>query len=230
MLIKIAIGLTLAASSLLVFAQSSTDITAPEEGGAYLQDSRGGIARSGHGLCWRTGYWTPASALPGCDGELVPPIVKPTAPAIVQPPTAAQAPAPAAPPPPPKRCDFAVTLQSDETFGFNRAALTAEARQRLDSDVLARLSQCEKIDLIMVTGHSDRLGSHPYNQKLSEKRAEAVAAYLRNKGAPAHAINILGAGKTLAVQACDDKLPRTQLIACLGPNRRVTVEVSGLAR
>jgi OOP family OmpA-OmpF porin len=32
-----------------------------------VQDARGVIARDPFGLCWRTGYWTPADAVPGCD-------------------------------------------------------------------------------------------------------------------------------------------------------------------
>jgi OOP family OmpA-OmpF porin len=40
----------------------------------------------------------------------------------------------------------------------------------------------------------------------------------------------LGFGKTLAVKACEDKLPRKQLIECLAPNRRVEIEVKGLAK
>ncbi|MDR0933881.1 MAG: OmpA family protein, partial [Burkholderiaceae bacterium] len=38
---------------------------------AYLQNQQGVIARSTSGLCWHTGYWTPADAVPGCDGALV---------------------------------------------------------------------------------------------------------------------------------------------------------------
>lgn len=138
----------------------------------------------------------------------------------------AQAPAaPAAP----KRCDFAVTLSSDETFEFNKAALSSAAKTRIDNDVLSKLSNCAKVEIVLVTGHTDRLGSHPYNQRLSEKRADAVAAYLKSKGVTGN-IDTLGAGKTQSIKACDDKLPRKQLIACLAPNRRVVIEARGIAK
>ena len=211
----------LAASS--AFAQ--TDIQAKTPNSAYLQDSRGVIARSSSGLCWRTGYWTPTDAVPGCDGELTPPIAKPIAPPVV----ATQPASPAAPPTPPKRCDFAVTLSNDETFTFNKASLTDAAKKHIDNEVLPKLAACAKVDIVLITGHTDKLGTQQYNQKLSDKRAETVAAYLKSKGINAP-IDTLGVGKTQSIKACDDKLPRKKLIECLAPNRRVVIEARGLAK
>lgn len=222
MLKYLALALTVGLSATAVTAQ--TDIKANPDKSAYLQDGRGVIARTPFGLCWRTGYWTPADAIAGCDGELAPPVAKPTAPAIAAPAPAA-APAPVAP----KRCDFAVTLSADQTFAFNKATLNAAAKKRIDDEAIAKLGNCSKVDIVMVTGHTDRLGTQQYNQKLSEKRADAVAAYLKSKGLSAE-IDTLGAGKTQSVKACDDKLPRAQLIECLAPNRRVVIEVRGLAK
>lgn len=216
-------GLVLALSTASTFAQTVSDIQANPTKSMYLQDGRGVVARSPYGLCWRTGYWTPADAVAGCDGELAPPIAKATAPAIA--PASQPAPAPAAP----KRCDFATTLSSDQTFAFNKATLSAPAKKRIDDEVLGKIANCAKVDIVLVTGHTDRLGSQQYNQKLSEKRANAVAAYLKNKGINAE-IDTLGAGKTQSIKACDDKLPRAQLIECLAPNRRVVIEVRGPAK
>ncbi|OWW19193.1 OmpA family protein [Noviherbaspirillum denitrificans] len=206
-----------------VAASAQTDIKANPDKSAYVQDGRGVIARNPFGLCWRTGYWTPADAVAGCDGELAPPVAKPTAPAI-----AAPAPVAAAAPVAPKRCDFAVTLGADQTFEFNKAVLNSAAKKRIDDEAIAKLGTCSKVDIVMVTGHTDRIGTHQYNQKLSEKRADAVAAYLKSKGVTAE-IDTLGAGKTQSIKACDDKLPRKQQIECLAPNRRVVIEVRGLA-
>jgi OmpA-OmpF porin, OOP family len=206
-------------------AYAQTDIQAAKPYSAYVQDSRGVIARSGTGLCWRTGYWTPADAVPGCDGELAPPVPKPIAPPVV----VAPLPPPPPPPAPPKRCDFAVTLANDETFVFNKAVLTSAATKRIDETVLPKLAACAKVDIVLVTGHTDKLGTQQYNQKLSDKRAEAVAAYLKGKGIDAP-VDTLGVGKTQAIKACDDKLPRKKLIECLAPNRRVVIEARGLAK
>jgi OOP family OmpA-OmpF porin len=214
----------LAAASALA---QTTDIQAKTPYSAYVQDGRGVIARSGTGLCWRTGYWTPADSVPGCDGPLAPPVEKPVAPPVVVAPPPPPPPPP--PPAPPKRCDFTVTLANDETFAYNKAVLTDAAKKRLDSEVLTKLGSCAKVDIVMVTGHTDKLGTQQYNQKLSEKRAEAVAAYMKGKGVDA-TMDTLGVGKTQSIKACDDKLKRKKLIECLAPNRRVVVEVRGLAK
>jgi hypothetical protein len=36
----------------------------------YLTDSSKEVVRSGFGLCWHTGFWTPADAIEGCDGAI----------------------------------------------------------------------------------------------------------------------------------------------------------------
>lgn len=207
-------------------AQSFTDIKAKTDSSAYAQDNRGVILRSGTGLCWRTGFWSPADAVPGCDGELVPPVASPIAPAVVT--TFAPASTPSAAVAP-KRCDFAVTLGGDESFEFNKAALNDAARRRIDDEVIGKLQSCGKVDVILVTGHTDRLGSRQYNQRLSEKRANAVATYIKGKGV-AIEITTLGAGKTQAVKSCNNRLPHKKLITCLTSNRRVTIEVQGLLK
>ncbi|HEY0845961.1 MAG TPA: OmpA family protein [Noviherbaspirillum sp.] len=225
-LTRLALAVTVGFGAAGATAQTVTDIQAKTPNSAYLQDSRGVVARSPFGLCWRTGTWTPADAVAGCDGDLAPPVAKPTAPAVAAPaPAAAAAPAPAAP----KRCDFAVTLGNDQAFAFNKAVLTAAAKKRIDDEVITKLANCAKIDIVLITGHTDRLGSHQYNQKLSEKRANAVAAYIKSKGVKAE-MDTLGAGKTQSIKACDDKLPRAKLIECLAPNRRVVIETRGLAK
>lgn len=64
------VKLVIAASSVAAFsasAQDMTDIKASTPNSAYVQDGRGVIVRDPFGLCWRTGYWTPADAVPGCD-------------------------------------------------------------------------------------------------------------------------------------------------------------------
>ena len=61
----------------------------------YLTDSGNDVVKSGFGLCWHTGFWTPADAIDGCDGML-----KKAAPALVTP-NPAPAPVTAAPSSPP---------------------------------------------------------------------------------------------------------------------------------
>ena len=149
----------------------------------------------------------------------------------VTPPAApAPAPAPAAAPTPPKRCDAAVTFQKDETFAFDRYALTAAAKTRLDADVIGKLATCASVEAVVIEGHADRIGSQQYNQKLSERRADSVKAYLVGKGADRNKIETIGMGKTVPAKFCPDIKNRKELIACLAPNRRAIISVKGAGR
>jgi OmpA-OmpF porin, OOP family len=147
--------------------------------------------------------------------------------------TAAPAPAPAPvakPAPEAPKKPAVVNIASTELFEFNKATLTADARGLLDREVIGRLKDLGTIRYINVNGHADRLGTPQYNQKLSEKRAEAVRAYLVSKGVDAKSVETFGFGKTLPVKACPDQKQRKGLIECLTPNRRVVVEVQGTPR
>ena len=159
-------------------------------------------------------------------------------------PAAAPAPAPAAKPqalpelkpvakpepkPEPKKPAI-VNLGSRELFEFNKATLTDDAKRRLDAEVVAKLRDIGEIRYINVNGHADRLGSVQYNQQLSEKRADAVRAYLVSKGVDAGRVETFGFGKTTPVKSCPDQKDRKSLIDCLAPNRRVEVEIQGMPR
>jgi OOP family OmpA-OmpF porin len=200
----------------------------------YLTDQRNGIVKDPYNLCWRTGYWTPALAHCECDVDLIPrdicfpPGPKPAA----APPK--PAPAPAAKPPAPKPKTLAVS--STGLFDFDKAVLTPTARAQLDKEVVARLGEYATIRLIHIEGHTDRIGTQEYNQKLSERRADAVKAYLVSKGVDSAKIETIGMGKTLQIKSCPDPSPKgeirnfKQLIECLAPNRRAVVTVSGTGR
>ncbi|MBL8483410.1 MAG: OmpA family protein [Rhodocyclaceae bacterium] len=221
---------TVAALAALYLGGMSAAVAQTNPGSGYMTDQRGEVVRSGSGLCWRTSAWTPASASAACEADLAAPAAgAAAAPAAA---AAGAAAAPAAAAAAPKKCDFTVTLANDETFDFDRAKLKPAAIAKLDRDVLARLNSCASLKLVLITGHTDRLGQATHNQKLSEQRAEAVRAYLAGKGVPGDSMDTMGAGKTQPVSGlrCDDALQRQALIACLAPNRRVTIEVQGPAR
>jgi OOP family OmpA-OmpF porin len=162
---------------------------------------------------------TPAPAPAPAPAPVAKPAPPPPAPAPVAKPEAPK------PPPPPKP----INISSTELFDFDKAVLKPDARGKLDSEVIAKLKDLKSIRYIIVNGHADRLGSPQYNQQLSEKRAEAVRAYLVSKGVDASGIETLGFGKTLPVKSCPDQ-ERKALIECLAPNRRVVVEVQGMPR
>jgi len=152
------------------------------------------------------------------------------APAPMSPPAQVVAPTP---PAPPKRCDFALTLQSDEIFEHKKSVqlsvLNSKGKERIDNEVIPKLATCAKVDLIVVSGHTDLVGSHAQTQKLSEKNADAVVAYLGSKGLNAP-MDTMGMGKTQQIKACDDKLAKAKLSECLAPNRRIVIEGRGLAK
>jgi len=146
----------------------------------------------------------------------------------VTPPSAPKA--AAAAPVAPKRCDAQATFQKDETFAFDRYALTPAARTRLDADVLGKLAACGSIEAVVIEGHADRLGSQQYNQKLSERRADSVKSYLVAKGTDRNKIETIGMGKTVPAAFCPDNKDRKALIACLAPSRRAIISLKGTAR
>jgi OOP family OmpA-OmpF porin len=164
---------------------------------------------------------TPAPAAP-------PPAPKPEPRAVPAPPPAPVA-KPEPKPAPPKK-PAVVNLASTELFEFNKAVLTQEARSKLDGEVVAKLRDMRDVRYVIVNGHADRLGTAQYNQRLSEKRADAVRAYLVSKGVDRSKVETLGFGKTLPVKSCPDQKDRKGLIECLSPNRRVVVEVQGTPR
>jgi outer membrane protein OmpA-like peptidoglycan-associated protein len=112
-------------------------------------------------------------------------------------------------------------------FPYNSARLTPDMRAKLDSEVVPKLIASKDIKYLNVYGHADRLGAPEYNRQLSEKRAEAVRAYLVSRGMDGSKIQSQGYGKTSPVKACPAQTDRKALIACLGPNRRVEIEISG---
>lgn len=210
---------TLGLGATLAQAQTAADRV-------YAIDARNEVVKSGAGLCWRTGFWTPAAAANdpagcACDKDLLP--KEKCEPAVAK--AADQSAATGVKPAAEK-----ITLSADALFDFDKAVLRPEGKAKLDK--LAEDIKGIKLEVIIAVGHADRFGTDKYNQKLSEKRAEAVKAYLVKKGVKSDVIDTMGAGKTQAVPgvSCDDKLPRKKLIECLAPNRRTVVEVKGPAK
>ncbi len=152
---------------------------------------------------------------------------------------AAAAPAPApepvapAPAPAPKveaapAAPEKLTLSAGSLFDFDKADVKPEGKKSLDK--LAHDLGSVNYDAVSVTGHTDRIGSDSYNQKLSVRRAESVKNYLVSDGVPAEKIFATGKGKSDPVTTpgeCKGKKVTKALIKCLQPDRRVVVEVSG---
>ena len=217
----------LLAASAATSLMSAAGLAAAQDKAGYWTNPASGntVWKNSTGLCWRAGYWTPAMAIAECDPDLVPKAPAPT-PAAPPPPAPKPAPAPAPAPAAAKT----LVITSTELFVFNKSTLTPAAKALVDKEVVARLNEFATVQFINVNGHTDRLGSSQYNQKLSERRAETIKAYLVSKGTDASKIETYGFGKTMPVKSCPDQKDRKALIACLQPNRRVEVEIKGLPK
>ena len=106
--------------------------------------------------------------------------------------------------------------------------LIAKFKQRLEKQP-SSVQAYENLAQIYVMSANRQAALELY-QQLSEKRAEAVRAYLVSQGASADKIEVFGFGKTLPVKSCPSAKGRKAEIECLAPNRRVQIEVQGLLR
>jgi OOP family OmpA-OmpF porin len=140
-------------------------------------------------------------------------------------PTPAPAPAPAPPPPPPPppapaepEVGSKIISLEGANFDFNKATLKPEGMAKLDQ---AAAVMAEHADLTVgVEGHTDSVGSDAYNQKLSERRAQAAVDYLVSKGVDASRLQPTGYGESKPVASNDTAEGRAQ-------NRRVDLVVTG---
>ena len=174
-------------------------------------------------LCWRDGFWTPATAAANCDGALKPPPPPPPpAPVVAPPPPPAPAPRPAPPPPPPPPppapVSEKVTFAADAFFDSGKSVLKPEAKAKLD-DLVSKTAGIN-LEVIIAVGHTDSDGSDAMNQKLSVARSEAVKAHLTGKGVEKNRVYTEGKGEKQPV--ADNKTKEGK-----SKNRRVEIEVVG---
>lgn len=124
-------------------------------------------------------------------------------------------------------------LLTDTLFRFNKSSskdMLPGGLQRL-ADVAQRLKAYKSIQNLTVFGYTDRLGADSYNDKLSEARAKTVQAYLTSLGVTSAVSVVQGKGKRDPVSnGCSPTISREKQIICLQSDRRVTIEVTGMAR
>jgi len=134
-------------------------------------------------------------------------------------------PAPPPPPPPPAPAPLPPCPPAAVTpgpflvfFDWDKSAITAEAAAILDraAEQFAATGQTS----VALAGHADKSGKDDYNVKLSQRRADAVKAYLAGKGVPADAMGTeaFGEGRPLVDTADGVREPQ---------NRRVEITFSG---
>ncbi len=181
------------------------------------QDSSGHAIRDGSGHC----VVTSGAVLPECEEAKAAPAPTP-APAAEPTPTA-PAPAPSAAPEParaaPSSVRQAIVIQADALFDFDKSVVRPDGKKAID-EALAKLGGVD-LEMVIATGHTDSVGTEAYNQKLSERRAAAVKAYLVSKGIPSAKVTTIGKGETQPVATNKTKEGRQK-------NRRVDIEFKGV--
>jgi outer membrane protein OmpA-like peptidoglycan-associated protein len=113
-----------------------------------------------------------------------------------------------------------VVTMADVLFDSGKYTLRAAAREKLAK--LAGIVLGHPGLRLAAEGHTDSTGTPEFNQKLSVKRAEAVAEYLSGQGVPRDSLSAAGFGETKPIAENNTSAGRQQ-------NRRVELIVSGEA-
>ncbi len=100
-------------------------------------------------------------------------------------------------------------------FDFNKSDIRPDDAAILDE--AADTLKANPSSNIYVDGYCDAIGSEEYNLKLSQRRSDAVAQYLEQKGIPSSQLIPRGFGKTDFVAPNDTDEGRAQ-------NRRVELK------
>ncbi len=168
-------------------------------------NSTGTPWRNGDGtLCWRDATWTPATAAANCDGWLAP---KPAA-------AAKPAAAPAS-----KVAQKKITLQADTLFDFDKSTLKSEGVATLGK--IAKDIKNMKLEVVIIVGYTDSVGSDAYNIALGQRRANAVKSFLTNDGG-VEATRVYTESKGKA-----DPVASNATAEGRAKNRRAVIEVVG---
>jgi len=109
-----------------------------------------------------------------------------------------------------------ITFDSGILFETESSELQAVARANIES--LAKILNKYPDTNILIEGDTDNTGSEEYNQKLSERRAQAVADYHRSLAVAGSRISTVGLGELNPVASNDTDYGRQQ-------NRRVEVAI-----
>jgi OOP family OmpA-OmpF porin len=198
------LALLIAGSVFLPLSSQASEMSA-----GYQYDMRGQVIRNANGECVRTSKWSPEVAIKECDPGVVAdrkgmmPVRE--AKAMVSG-VAAQV--------------NLLVMQAGDAFAFNSAELSEAGKQQL----AAALASYKDVYVyrVYVDGYTDKIGDDNYNMKLSQKRADAVAAELVALGLPKERIRVAARGSDDPLVTCPG-MAGASLIRCLAPNRRTEV-------
>lgn len=172
----------------------------------YLASPYGEVYKNSYGECWRTRFDDTKDKLEECGYEKPAPVVveqelvvEPTAMTLTT--TVAEE----------------INIRAALLFDFDSAVLSDDAKTVLDERISKYKGRGELTSNVSVIGHTDSIGSEAYNQKLSERRAKAVAEYLeQNTNIVDDQIDAIGKGES--EPKASNKLKEGRII-----NRRVVI-------
>lgn len=195
-------------------------VIADDIGQQYWETKDGTKIKAGFGDCWQTRDYVRSPGLDSCGEPIVAVVVPEPAPAPVQIVAAAPEVIPVT---------QIVRFSDEALFAFDKSELKPEGKTMLDSLVKQLDNNLNTTyEDIMITGHTDRIGSSEYNQSLSDRRARTVRDYLTNSNLQSYRINAVGKGEMEPVTYAEEcKGTSNNVIACLQPDRRVEVTITG---
>ena len=97
--------------------------------------------------------------------------------------------------------------ENSVNFDFNKATLTAKAKQNLDKLIPVFKSYADTD--IKIYGFTDSKGSDDYNLNLSNQRAAAVKNYLASKGLVSGRFTVVGMGEAEPIASNDTESGRS---------------------
>jgi outer membrane protein OmpA-like peptidoglycan-associated protein len=112
--------------------------------------------------------------------------------------------------------ELKVTVRNEILFDFNSSAVRSSSRDELRD--MAEVFNKYGETTIVVAGHTDSVGSEAYNDRLSDRRASAVAGYLEDYGVRSSRIDAVGHGESRAKASNSSASGRQQ-------NRRVELYI-----
>jgi adhesin transport system outer membrane protein len=109
-----------------------------------------------------------------------------------------------------------VTFLADALFDFDKSVLKPAGKTQLDH-LIGQIKGID-VEVVIVIGHADWIGTDAYNQKLSERRANTVKTYLVSQGIPSGRVRSEGRGESQPVASNATAEGRAR-------NRRVEVTI-----
>ena len=203
--------------AVLCMASLGAGVYADDMVSGYLTSSSGKLVLDGDGDCVRVpsqptdkkltecGYPAPVVAAEPPPAAKVEMVVAPTAATIT------------------KKIEEKISIAAAMLFGFDSAELSEDAKAVIDERIQRFQGRARLTSHMRIEGHTDSSGPEAYNQKLSERRAQAVADYIASQSYNVRAedIEVIGKGESEPIASNSTREGRAK-------NRRVDIYAEGV--